>query len=103
VTARRDLLPKILADPAERRELMSQCIVAGQAREGVTTTMKQARDAYDKVLAKKILEGPTLGRPIVLTPCPWCKKEFASREFRKHVVGCRWRVKRGRRVAGISA
>jgi hypothetical protein len=44
-----------------------------------------------------------LGRPIVLTPCPWCKKEFASREFRKHVVKCGWRVKRRRRAAGLAS
>ena len=31
------------------------------------------------------------GRPIVLTPCPFCGIEFRAREFRKHVTNCLWR------------
>ena len=32
-----------------RRELLARVIVATQAREGITTTMDQARAAYDKI------------------------------------------------------
>lgn len=39
----------ILADPAQRRELMVQTIIATQAREGIVTTQEQAEAAYDKV------------------------------------------------------
>ena len=45
----RGLLRKILADPAARRELFARTIVATQSREGIQTTMPQARQAYDKV------------------------------------------------------
>ena len=39
----------ILANPQQRRELMVRCIIAIQAREGITTTRQQAEAAYDKV------------------------------------------------------
>ena len=39
----------ILADPALRRDLMVDCLVATQAREGIVTTREQAEKAYDKV------------------------------------------------------
>lgn len=38
----------ILADAAQRRDLMVQCIIAIQAREGITTTQAQAEAAYDR-------------------------------------------------------
>lgn len=38
----------ILRDPIKRRRLMVACIIATQAREGVTTTQEQAERAYDK-------------------------------------------------------
>lgn len=40
---------RILSDPVLRRTLMVRCIIATQAREGITTTLKQAESAYDKV------------------------------------------------------
>lgn len=42
-------LRKILEDPKQRRELMVRCIIATQAREGITTTRGQAERAYDVV------------------------------------------------------
>ena len=39
----------ILANSAQRRELMISTIIATQAREGVTTTRAQAEAAYDVV------------------------------------------------------
>jgi hypothetical protein len=39
----------LLADPVKRRELCVRCIIATQAREGITTTRAQAEAAYDKV------------------------------------------------------
>lgn len=38
----------ILADPAQRREMMILGIIALQAREGIETTFEQAAEAYDK-------------------------------------------------------
>lgn len=46
-------IKKILADPHQRRELMVRCIIATQAREGITTTREQAERAYDKVQGGK--------------------------------------------------
>lgn len=43
----------ILADPAQRRALMTSTIIATQAREGIETTQEQAEAAYDKVRAEK--------------------------------------------------
>jgi len=40
---------EILKDPIKRRELFSRVIVATQAREGIVTTLKQAKKAYDKI------------------------------------------------------
>jgi hypothetical protein len=40
---------KILRDPRQRRELMVRTIIATQAREGITTTRRQAEEAYDRV------------------------------------------------------
>ena len=42
-------LEEILRDPALRRELMVRVIIAAQAREGITTTLEQAKQAYAKV------------------------------------------------------
>jgi hypothetical protein len=39
----------ILSDPIKRKQLMVDCIIATQAREGVITTKEQAEQAYDKV------------------------------------------------------
>ena len=41
-------IKKILDNPSLRRELLVSCIIAVQAREGITTTMEQAGVAYDK-------------------------------------------------------
>jgi hypothetical protein len=49
---RRVNIKAILANPVQRRELMIRCIIATQAREGVTTTREQAKLAYDKVRTK---------------------------------------------------
>lgn len=49
----RGLLKKIMADPTLRRRLMVGCIVAAQAREGVTTTLEQAEAAYDRIQKEK--------------------------------------------------
>ena len=46
---RRVDIKAILADPAEREELMTRVIVATQAREGIETTKAQARRAYRAV------------------------------------------------------
>lgn len=42
-------LRAILANPAQRRELMVRTLIATQAREGITTTREQAEAAHDKV------------------------------------------------------
>lgn len=47
--SRRVDIRAILADPTRRRELMVRCIVALQAREGISTTRAQAERAYDRV------------------------------------------------------
>ena len=39
----------ILSNPTMRRDLMVSVIIATQAREGITTTKKQALQAYYKV------------------------------------------------------
>ena len=44
----------ILANPAQRRELMVETIIATQAREGVVTTRAQAERAYDKVTSERL-------------------------------------------------
>jgi len=41
----------ILANPAQRRELMVSSIQAIQAREGIATTQAQAEEAYDRARA----------------------------------------------------
>lgn len=46
---RRVDLKKILSDPDLRRELFVGCIIATQAREGITTTREQAERAYDRI------------------------------------------------------
>lgn len=38
---------KILSDSKTRRELMVRVIIATQAREGITTTRRQAEVAYE--------------------------------------------------------
>ena len=45
---RRVNIKAILANPVQRRELCVRCIIATQAREGITTTREQAEQAYDK-------------------------------------------------------
>ena len=47
--AGRNIIGHLLACPVTRRELTASVIVATQAREGITTTIEQARTAYDKV------------------------------------------------------
>jgi len=46
--ARRVDLKALLADPAQRRELMVSAIVAIQATAGIETTREQAEEAYLK-------------------------------------------------------
>ncbi len=46
---RRVDIKAILANPAQRRQLMVTTLIATQAREGVVTTQEQAEAAYDKV------------------------------------------------------
>jgi hypothetical protein len=53
----RRVLRAILANPALRRKLMVACIIATQAREGITTTEEQAEAAYDAV-QKRDDDGP---------------------------------------------
>jgi|LakMenEpi03Aug12_release.lakeMendotaPanAssembly.Ray.scaffolds.fasta_scaffold941080_2 hypothetical protein len=43
----------LLGNPERRRDLMVQCIIATQAREGIVTTKQQAEAAYDKILRSK--------------------------------------------------
>lgn len=33
------------------------------------------------------------GRPIVLTPCPWCKREMGAAKLRNHLPKCSKRPK----------
>ena len=40
----------ILKDPKLRESIMIQCIISIQAREGITTTVEQAKKAWLKVL-----------------------------------------------------
>ncbi len=47
---------KILANPEQKREMMTRTIQATQAREGVETTREQAEAAYDKVQAEKVAQ-----------------------------------------------
>ena len=47
---RRVNIQEIIGNPELRRKLMVDCIIATQAREGITTTREQAEAAYDKVL-----------------------------------------------------
>lgn len=51
--SRRVDIKAILANPAQRRELIVSTIVATQAREGITTTYAQAATAYDNVQKEK--------------------------------------------------
>ena len=48
-------LRKIIGNPRLRRKLMVGCIVATQAREGITTTREQAEAAYDKVRSENAI------------------------------------------------
>lgn len=43
---------EILANPVQRRKLITRCIVAIQAREGIETTIEQAESAYDAVVRR---------------------------------------------------
>jgi len=43
----------ILANPAQRRELLVNTIIATQAREGIVTTRAQAETAYDRIQEEK--------------------------------------------------
>jgi len=52
ISNRRRNIRAILANPAQRRELLTQTIVATQAREGIETTLPQAEAAYDAVQAE---------------------------------------------------
>lgn len=51
--SRRVNLRAILSDPAKRRELFVETIIATQAREGITTTREQAEAAYDAIQRTK--------------------------------------------------
>jgi hypothetical protein len=50
--ARRIDIRALLDDPAKRKALMVDCLIATQAREGITTTRAQAEAAYEKVQAE---------------------------------------------------
>lgn len=50
---RRSDLRAILANPVQRRALMTGLLRATQAREGINTTQEQAERAYDKVQAER--------------------------------------------------
>jgi len=50
---RRINLKAILDNPALRRTLLAQVIVATQAREGIVTSLADAYAAYDKVQLEK--------------------------------------------------
>lgn len=50
--ARRIDMRALLADDVKRKALMVDCIIATQAREGITTTREQAETAYEKVQAE---------------------------------------------------
>jgi hypothetical protein len=51
---RRVNIKKILADPALRERLMIKTIIATQAREGIVTTLEQAKKAYNKTKVDNI-------------------------------------------------
>lgn len=42
----------ILRDPAQRCDMLVRCLIALQAREGITTTQAQAEQAYDTIRAE---------------------------------------------------
>ena len=46
---RRVDIKAILNDPKLREKIMIQCIISLQAREGITTTVEQAKKAWLKV------------------------------------------------------
>jgi hypothetical protein len=47
-------LAAILRNPAQRKSLMVDNIIATQAREGIETTQAQAEAAYDKVRSESL-------------------------------------------------
>jgi hypothetical protein len=53
MSAKRVDITAILRDPARRRTLMVNAVIATQAREGITTTREQAEAAYDKVQSER--------------------------------------------------
>lgn len=59
MSANRVDIKAILRDPARRRTLMVNAIIASQAREGITTTREQAEAAYDKVQSERSTEYST--------------------------------------------
>lgn len=69
MTDRRVDIRAILANPTQRRDLMIRCIIAIQAREGITTTPEQAAAAYDKVQAEVAAKAK---KPLLDSPCPEC-------------------------------
>lgn len=48
---------------------------------------KVLTDAWIRAAHSRIA-GRSGGRPVVLHACPFCKAEFGSREFRKHIPRC---------------
>lgn len=51
---KRICIKQILAEPALRRRLSVNVIIATQAREGIVTTQAQAERAYDAVQAERL-------------------------------------------------
>jgi hypothetical protein len=47
----------ILGNPTMRRVIITRCIIATQAREGITTTLEQAEVAYDRIQGGKTMHG----------------------------------------------
>lgn len=61
-------IKSILADPAQRRRLLIGCLIALQAREGITTTPEQAEAAYAAVQRERspvaLCHNPMLQTPL---------------------------------------
>ena len=56
MSTKRVVIRTILSNPVMRRDLLVQCIIALQAREGIETTREQAERAYDEVQRDDVLK-----------------------------------------------
>src|SRR4051794_20336466 len=75
---RRVDIKTILTDPKQRRELVIRCIIATQAREGITTTREQAEYAYDRVQAELLNFAPRGGGFTALAWAPLAARPVAA-------------------------